>query len=148
MPFTRSRSSLCRKRTKEEAEASGLCSDSSHDKMIASLKREILELKKSLDVEREQRTETIRVSTVLSARGTKWERDQSEQGHADTVHNAATKTAIPCVGDAHVNVRYELELCKKELDDTREALREACEDREALRIKLSESQTRKVAGSH
>lgn len=55
-----------------------------------------------------------------------------------------TVATVDHSSDAHRHKLHELELCKRELETTREALEEACEEREALRIKLSESQTAKV----
>lgn len=144
MPCTRSSSSLCRKRTREES--SGQCVDCSHIKMIANLKREILELKKSLDVESEQRIEPLRERTALNAGGVTWKGEHAAARVGDVViDNTVTKATINSLSEAHRYTLHELELCKRELQDTREALQEACEEREALRIKLSESQTTKVA---
>ena len=138
MPNTRSSgSSLCRKRTREES--AGQCDDRSHVNMIAILKREILELKMSLDLEREQRLEALGESSALCSALVYRE---EEDGKA--VGKVANTAAEIDLSDAHRRTLYELELCKKEVGDTREALREACEEQEALRIKLSESQTTKL----
>lgn len=141
MPSTRSSSSLCRKRTREES--SGQCDDCSHIKMIADLKRQILELNKSLDVEHEQRIEFLRQRTEWSAGRVKWDGEPTSAG-GDVIEDTTLKTTINGSGDTSMHTLHELELCKRELEDTREALQEACEEREALRTKLSESQTSKA----
>lgn len=145
MRSTRSSSSLCRKRPREES--SGQCNDSSHIKMIANLKREILQLKKSLDVEREQRIEALRERNALSTGCVKWKgEDAAATGGQDVVmvDKTATQDTIDRSSDAHTRILYELELCKRELEVTREALQEACEEQETLRIKLSESQSTEI----
>ncbi|KAI4822708.1 hypothetical protein KUCAC02_008239 [Chaenocephalus aceratus] len=52
MALTRGTTLLSRKRTREESQ--GQCYDSSHLNIIADLKRQVLELKKSQDLDREQ----------------------------------------------------------------------------------------------
>lgn len=137
MPATRS--SLCRKRARDES--SGRCNDCSHIKVIADLKREILELNKLLDSERERLTETLRERAASGAVHVKREGDRVDGGQGrDAVVVIDTKGVTRPLSDACRHPLYELELCKKDLEDTREALREACEEREALRVKLSESQ--------
>lgn len=136
MYTTRSRTSLCRKRTREDS--TGQCYDPSHITVITSLKREILELKKSLDTEREQRIEAIHQRTALRTALFMDEEDKS-------VHQEATRSMDQSdLSQLHTRTAHELELCKKELDVTRDAFQEACEEREALRIRLAESQTVKV----
>lgn len=138
MPSTRNSSSLCRKRTREQ---SAKCEDCSHIAMIEKLKREILELKKALDVEREQRIEALQERTPLNTAGVSWEEKHAEAGGDVAIESTPMKTSMNRMTDSHRHMLYELELCKKELEDTREALREACEEQEALRVKLSLSQT-------
>lgn len=130
MPTTRS--SLCRKRTRDES--FGQCNDGSHMTMIVNLKREILELNRLLDSERKQLTETLCERASICPARVKQERDckVNERQGRDAVMVNETHTA-------YRNALHELELCKKDLEDTREALREACEEREALRVSLSES---------
>lgn len=111
--------------------------------MISNLKREILELKKSLDVEREQSTEALRERTTLCSACSMY-RGEEYAGGGDATRVDNTAAAVDRSSDARGHTMRELELCKKELETTREALEEACEEREALRIKLSESQTAKV----
>lgn len=137
MPATRS-SSLCRKRTRDES--FGQCNDASHMTTIVNLKREILELNRLLDSERKQSTETLCERASFGAARVKREGDREvDEGQGrDAVTVNETQTACG-------NALYELELCKKDLEDTREALREACEEREALRVTLSESR-RSTAG--
>lgn len=139
MPFTRGRvSSMCKKRAREEP-ASVLCDDCSHLTMIAHMKREIVELRKSLDVEREQRLEAERERFALNTV------HKSHRTKPTTVkaHGTESETDEPevSVAEVHEQTVYELELCKKELESTRDALEEACVEREALRAKLSEKQT-------
>lgn len=138
----RNSSSLCPKRTRQET--SSQCDDCCHIKMIADMKREILELKRRLDVERVQRTEALREpTTALDSGHVRWG-GKGAPGPEDgaTVENTASAiVAIDRSSDAHKHALYELELCKKEMESTREALRDACEEREALRMKLSESWT-------
>lgn len=138
MPATRS--SLCRKRTRDES--SGRCNDCSHIKVIADLKHEILELNKLLDSERERLAETLSERAASSAVRVKGEGvrvDGGGQGR-DAVMVIDTKGVTRPLSDGCRHLLYELELCKKDLEDTRETLQEACEEREALRVKLSESQ--------
>lgn len=110
-------------------------------KVIADLKREILELNKSLDSERERLTEALRERATSSAVRVKREGDPVDGGQGrDVVVVIDNKGVTRPLTDACGHPLYELELCKRDLEDTREALREACEEREALRVKLSESQ--------
>ena len=152
MPSTRRGSlSLCRKRTREES--SGQCYDSSHIKLIANLKREILELDKSLNAEREQRIQALRkrpaLCTSCICRADKRVRgvgggggeEEERLGSGRVAVDAASEAVVSDPIDANRYAVHELESCKRELDDTTRALHEACEEREALRIKLSESQT-------
>ncbi|KAL4009199.1 hypothetical protein ACER0C_003051 [Sarotherodon galilaeus] len=91
-------------------------SDRYHTRVINSLKRELLELQKTLELERTQRRD----------------RDARESESASNSPNAL---------DQSHRLAADLELCKKELAATRQALDEACEEREALRVQLSTVQT-------
>ncbi|KAJ7995075.1 hypothetical protein DPEC_G00256160 [Dallia pectoralis] len=113
--------------------------------MIANLKREILELKKSLDAERGHSIEPLRERTTPSAEGEQWEGAHAVEDGAAT-DSAISNSAVDRVGDAQRHTLYELKLCKRELEDMRESLHEAFEEREALRVKLSECQIATDAG--
>ena len=136
MPRTRSSASLCRKIAKKEAP--GQCDDCSHIKMIANLKREVVELKTTLDLER-GRHEAFRERTAAL--------HSARLGGEEAVSLNGISAQVD-LSDSHKHTLYELELCKKELGDTRESLREACEEQECLRIRLSASKTdeRREAG--
>ncbi|TKS92495.1 Cyclin-dependent kinase 1 [Collichthys lucidus] len=129
-----------KKRTRDES-SGRCCNDCSHIKVIADLKHEILELNKLLDSERERLAETISERAASSAVRVKGEGvrvDGGGQGR-DAAMVIDTKGVTRPLSDGCRHLLYELELCKKDLEDTREALQEACEEREALRVKLSES---------
>lgn len=85
-------------------------------RVIKSLKRELLELRKTLESERKRECER-------DARGgdTLWK--QSNEAHLAE------------------QLTVDLETCKRELEATKQALHDACEEREALRVQLSASQT-------
>lgn len=91
-------------------------SDRCHTRVINSLKRELLELQNTLELERTQRRE----------------RDARES------ESTSNRPNVP--HQSH-RLAADLELCKKELAATRQALDEACEEREALRVQLSTVQT-------
>ena len=137
MPATRNGSSLCRKRTREQ---SANCEDCSHLAMIEKLKREIVGLENALHVERERRIEALRERPPLTTAGVSRE-DKHAAVECNVVESTQTKTGMGHMTDSHRHTVYELELCKKELEYTREALREACEEQDALRVKLSLGQT-------
>ncbi|KAL4009137.1 hypothetical protein ACER0C_002989 [Sarotherodon galilaeus] len=90
--------------------------DRCHTRVINSLKREWLELQKTLELERMQRRE----------------RDVRE---SDSTSNS------PNVLQHSHRLAADLESCKKELAATRQALDEACEERETLRVQLSTVET-------
>ncbi|KAJ7983653.1 hypothetical protein DPEC_G00374550 [Dallia pectoralis] len=113
--------------------------------MIANLKCEILELKKSLDAERGRSIEPLRDRTIPSAEGEQWEGARDVEDGAVT-DSAISNSAVDRVSNAQRHMLYELKLCKRELEDMRESLHEACEEREALRVKLSECQIATDAG--
>ena len=143
MPLTRSIASVCRKRTLEES--SGQCDDCFHVKMIANLKREILELNKSIDMDREARTEALHEKHVGPLQ---WEGNKiTSEGDIAMVDATSKPTStnareeLDRLSGTHNQTLYELELCKNELDDTIEALREVCEEGETLRAQLSEMRT-------
>lgn len=60
----------------------------------------------------------------------------------DAAH-AEMSVTVDRLTETHRRTLYELELCTRELENTREALQDACEEQEALRVKLSH-QTAKV----
>ena len=141
MPLTRSTASVCRKRTLEES--SDQCDDCSHIKMIANLKREILELNKLIDMDREARTEALHERDIGPL---KWEGNNiTSKGDITMVDTTSKPTSIKAemdrLSDTHNQTLYELELCKNELEDTREALREVSAEGETLRATLSEIRT-------
>ncbi|KAJ7983626.1 hypothetical protein DPEC_G00374920 [Dallia pectoralis] len=113
--------------------------------MIANLKCEILELKKSLDAERGRSIEPLRDRTIPSAEGEQWEGARDVEDGAVT-DSPISNSAVDPVSNAQRHTLYELKLCKRELEDMRESLHEACEEREALRVKLSECQITTDAG--
>lgn len=117
MPTTRSRA-LCGS-TGSQEELSQRC-DRSHMRVITSLKCELLELQNTLELERKRRCELEAwESELVFAKPD----DVSGDGHRES-----------CLSD---HLATDLELCKKELEATRQVLDEACEEREALRAELS-----------
>lgn len=114
MPVTRSRP-LC---TPNGHKVQG---DKREDnRVINNLKRELLELRNTLETERKQ------------------ERDRRLK--QDTQDRDALRERSP-EEDVAERLTVDLEMCKKELEITKKALHEACEEREALRVELSMSRT-------
>lgn len=102
-----------------------LCTPSGHKepvdkrdetRVISSLKCELLELRKTLESERKR------------------ERERDARGR---------ETLWKTSNEAHLaeQLTADLETCKRELEATKQALHDACEEREALRVQLSMSQT-------
>lgn len=85
-------------------------------RVISGLKRELLELRKKLESARKRERE-------LDTRGCETLCKKSTEGHLVEQLTA------------------DLETCKRELEATKQALHDACEEREALRVQLSVSQT-------
>ena len=114
-------------------------------KVIATLKRQIVELNSTLNAEREHRVEASHDRTASCSACLTRDKEQyvaRQGGRGDTAD--ASAEAVDNNSDALRHTLYELELCKKELEDTRVAFHEACEERECLRVKLSECQTKAV----
>lgn len=130
MSQTRNSRSLCRKRSGDE-DPSDRREDASHLKLIASLKRELLELHGALNAEREHAAK-LRVRRRLSTRSVCEVRPETRDDICET--DNASELSLK---EVHARTLLELDLCKKELRGTRDALDEACEEREALRRKLS-----------
>lgn len=129
MPCTRTRRRLCRKGSPVQSPVGEQHDDPSRMTVITNLKHEVLELQRLLDLEREQRLEILRERKELSS----------------TLPLAVEKSAKTSLGntsdDAHECLTRELQMCRKELAATREALDEAREEREAFRVELSYRQT-------
>lgn len=99
-----------------------------HAGMVGRMKREITELKGALEEERRLRSEALRART--KSRSSFPPRDPSDA------------SACPPSGDASAalgRATYELEVCRRDLEDAKRALHEALDEREAMRLKLSES---------
>ncbi|KAK2832718.1 hypothetical protein Q5P01_016607 [Channa striata] len=99
-----------------------------HAGMVGRMKREITELKGALEEERRLRSEALRART--KSRSSFPPRDPSDA------------SACPPSGDASAalgRASYELEVCRRDLEDAKRALHEALDEREAMRLKLSES---------
>lgn len=102
--------------------------------MIANLKREILKLGRLLDAQREESIEALRERAALDS-VMKLERDRVLQ--RDAVYKE-TSVTMDHLAETHRVTLYELRLCTQQLENTREDLRDACEEQEALRVKLSQ----------
>lgn len=129
--FSRARS-LCRKRTLGDSQE-GRCDDPSHMAMIKKLKQEIIELKQVLDSERERRLESVRERQELRSTLCVMVEDATRNSSSNTTSDSATE-AYDCTN-------RELEMCKRELIATREALDEALEEQEALKVELAVART-------
>ncbi|KAK7915589.1 hypothetical protein WMY93_011350 [Mugilogobius chulae] len=112
---------LSKKRARRETpKVAEQCDNCSHIKMIANLKKEILMLQESLDMERERTLQTLR--------------EKTEQSTLVRCMDCQVRRKSQA---ADTKYSQELELYERELEDTRKALREACEEKEVLRIRLS-----------
>nr|BBA49218.1 hypothetical protein [Oryzias latipes] len=101
--------------------------------MIASMRREIAELKGALD-----RTERER------DRGALHERVDLRSGVRESSGNLAR--AGRSGEEAVVRMAYELEVCRRDLEEAKQALHRALEDRKALEIELREKAARSAEG--
>ncbi|KAL7376567.1 hypothetical protein ABVT39_010656 [Epinephelus coioides] len=119
-----------------QEEPSGQCADCEHSNVIVHLKREILELRRSLEADREQRANTLPERPCPTC-----------LGNAEHTDGGSSATTGNRMSDAHRYTLHELELCKRDLDNARATLADAYEEREALRVKLAETQTVTVAES-
>lgn len=136
------RSSLRRKRPADGPQGDR---DRVHLETISNLKREILELKNTLNEERARRTDTLRERGKLCT-ACLTERKPVDCTPSRTGLNtdkADDSRGPPIVSGLDKRVLYELDLCKKDLEESRRLVEEVCEEREALRVKLTEAQRMK-----
>lgn len=128
------RSSVCRKQPSEQSVSER---EKAHLRTISSLKREVLELKNVLDAERTRSSEALQgrvhlCTSCLTA---------SEAGTCTPSGSFVNQDPTGTQEDKGLNKRllYELQVCKKELEHVRGALEDVCEEREALRVRLTET---------
>lgn len=112
MPSTRTRT-LCTSNDRR-AEPAGKSADV---RVVRTLRRDLFDLQKQLDLERSQARK----------------REQDAQGREASRVNSSE-------GYTSERLAVDLETCKRELKITKQALHDACEEREALRIQLSAAQ--------